>query len=428
MGKSDVAAELLDFIEVASSPYQAVNKSADILEASGFIELNPTELWNLSGGKSYFVRIFDSSLIAFHIGEKKEGSLRIATAHTDFPCLKIKPAASICMHGYGKINVEVYGGMIRSSWMDRPLSMAGKVVLKSNDSFHPITKMIDIKRALMAIPHLAIHMNRQMNEGIELNPQKDLIPLMTMLDRNEINSSFFNDFLAAELSCNSEDILSYELTLYPTETGCVMGMNNEFISSPRLDNMTSVKACLDGILKGSREDGINVIALFDNEEVGSKTKQGAASFVLPQILDRVYSALGFSHEEFLMKIAGGFILSLDVAHAVHPNVPEKNDITNFPILNGGVTLKIACSQSYAGDAEAVAIVTGLCQDAHIPYQIFVNRSDVKGGSTLGSILSANLSIRTMDIGVPLLAMHSAREVIGKEDQKAIEKLMTVFFS
>lgn len=422
-----ISQDLLEFLGKSTSPYHTVATSADILESSGFMELKAGETWNLQVGGTYYIRIYDSSLIAFHISGIPRAGLRIAAAHTDFPCLKIKPAASISMHGYGKVNVEVYGGMIRSSWLDRPLSVAGKVVLRGENPFHPVIKLVDARRPVMTIPNLAIHMNRQINEGIELNPQKDMLPLMTMTGEKK-NEEFFLDFLSSEFSCEKKDILSYELTIYPTETGCRMGLKNEFISSPRLDNLTSVKACLTGIIEGKREDGIDVIALFDNEEVGSSTKQGAGSFVLPHVLQRVYTALGFTAEDYLADIACGFMLSLDVAHAMHPNVPEKNDITNFPVLNGGVTLKIAASQAYAGDAEAIAVVTALCQDENIPFQYFVNRSDIKGGSTLGSILSANLPIRTMDIGVPILAMHSARETMGIKDQEAMENLLCKFFS
>ena len=424
----DSTSDLLEFLGKSTSPYHTVAAAAHTLSTAGFVELCADEPWELEAFGKYFVRIYDSSLIAFRVGSSPRGAIRVAASHTDFPCLRVKPAASVSQRGYGKVNVEIYGGMIRSSWVDRPLSLSGKVVLRGTDPFQPVVRLIDARRPLMTIPHLAIHMNRQMNEGVELNPQKDMLPLMTMLGDAKEDGEFFLDFLAEECSCEKKDILSYELTAYPTEKGCRLGLKEEFISSPRLDNLTSVKACLDGIIQGTRQEGLQVAALFDNEEVGSHTKQGAGSLVLPQLLQRIYEALGFSQEDYQIDVAKGFMLSLDVAHALHPNVPEKNDITNFPVLNGGVTLKIACSQAYAGDAEAVAIVTALCQDGNIPYQYFVNRSDLKGGSTLGSILSANLPLRTMDIGVPLLAMHSARETMGVQDQEALERLVRHFFS
>lgn len=423
-----VAEDLLKFIDFSVSPFHAVKASEDILKKAGFSELLATKEWQLKPGGKYFTQVYGSTLIAFTVGENPRARLRIAAAHTDFPCLRIKPAASLAENGYGKLNVEVYGGMILNTWLDRPLSVAGKVVLAGKDAFSPKTKYIDIKRPLLTIPNLAIHMNRKVNEGVELNRQKDMLPLATMLPKELKDTDFFADLLAKELACEKEEILSYELTVYPTENGCVFGFAEEFISSPRLDNLTAVKGCLDGLLEGKCPDGINIIALFDNEEVGSRTKQGAGSLVLPQIIERIYETLGYSRRAYFADIAGGFMLSVDVAHAMHPNMPEKNDITNKPILNGGVALKVAASQSYAGDAEAVAVIRGLCQEAELSYQYFVNRSDITGGSTLGSIASSLLPMRTMDIGIPILAMHSARETMGLKDQTTLKKLLCVFFS
>lgn len=423
-----VAEDLLKFIDFSVSPFHAVKAAEDILKKAGFSELLTTKEWQLKPGGKYFTQVYGSTLIAFTVGENPRARLRIAAAHTDFPCLRIKPAASLVENGYGKLNVEVYGGMILNTWLDRPLSVAGKVVLAGKDAFSPQTKYIDIKRPLLTIPNLAIHMNRKINEGVELNRQKDMLPLATMLPKELKDTDFFADLLAKELACEKKDILSYELTVYPTEKGCVLGFAEEFISSPRLDNLTAVKGCLDGLLEGKCPDGINIIALFDNEEVGSRTKQGAGSLVLPQVIERIYETLGYSRQAYFADVADGFMLSVDVAHAMHPNVPEKNDITNKPILNGGVALKVAASQSYAGDAEAVAVTRSLCQKEDISYQYFVNRSDITGGSTLGSIASSLLPMRTMDIGIPILAMHSARETMGLKDQTALKKLLCVFFS
>lgn len=428
MDSKQTAEKLLQFIEASPSPFHTVEASRMILRKSGFIKLLPTEDWKLELGGKYYTSVYGSTLIAFRIGKNPHVGLRVAAAHTDSPCLRIKPAASIIENGYGKINVETYGGLIMNTWMDRPLSIAGKVAIKGKDAFTPQVKLIDIKRPLLTIPNLAIHMNRKVNEGVELNRQKDMLPLAMMFKKADEDKEFFGTFLAKETGCKREDILSYELTIYPSEHGCVMGCEEEFISSPRLDNLTSVQACLTGIVEGKRKDGIDIIALFDNEEVGSRTKQGAGSLVLPQIIERIYDILGYSRREYFAGVAGGFMLSADVAHAMHPNVPEKNDVTNKPVLNGGVTLKIAASQSYAGDAEAVAIVSELCNQQNIPYQHFVNRSDSIGGSTLGSVASSFLPMRTMDIGVPILAMHSARETMGVMDQVAIEDLMRTFFS
>ncbi len=428
MDTKQTAEKLLQLIQTSPSTFHTVETSIHILEKAGFIKLLPTEVWKLEVGKKYYTSVYGSTLIAFRIGEKARYGLRVAAAHTDFPCLRIKPAASISENTYGKLNVETYGGLILNTWLDRPLSIAGKVAIKGKNAFSPEVKLIDLKRPLLTIPNLAIHMNRTVNEGVALNQQKDMLPLATMLKKDGKDKNFFDGFLAKEIGCNKDDILSYELTLYPTEMGCIMGFKDEFISSPRLDNLTSVQACLTGIIEGKRKQGIDIIALFDNEEVGSHTKQGAGSVVLPQTIERIYETLGYSRSAYFSDVAGGFMLSADVAHAMHPNVPEKNDVTNKPILNGGVVLKMAANQSYAGDTEAIAVAAELCNKAHILYQHFVNRSDTKGGSTLGSIVSALLPMRTMDIGVPILAMHSVRELMGIKDQKALEDMIKAFFS
>ena len=251
---------------------------------------------------------------------------------------------------------------------------------------------------------------------------------MSSSDDTKSAHDAFLDFLADECHLDRGRILSYELTAYPTDAPCRFGAKNEFLSASRLDNMTSVYACLEGLLHGESQNGIQCIALFDNEEVGSCTKQGADSFALPNILMRLYSSLGYGQDAYFADLARGFLLSLDVAHALHPNAPEKADPTNAPRLGGGVTIKAACSQAYAGDAEAIAVTKALCKAHAIPYQMFLNRSDIRGGSTLGSMLTANMPMRAMDVGAAILAMHSARETMGADDQQALERLVTVFFS
>lgn len=257
------------------------------------------------------------------------------------------------------------------------------------------------------------------------NAQKELLPLMTMTGE-AIDEVYFLPYLADLCRSKPEAILSYELSLYPVEKGRIFGLHNEFLGSPRLDNLTSVAACLRSIIR-TKADGLRLALLFDNEEVGSTTKQGAASQVVPDLLRRIYAVLGFTEEEYTRQCARAFLLSVDVAHAYHPNYPEKNDLTNFPVLGGGVVLKTAASQTYAGDAEAVAVIKSLAEAHDIPCQIFVNRSDMRGGSTLGSLLSARLPVRTMDIGAPLLSMHSAYETMGADDQKHLNNLVTAFW-
>ena len=439
--------QLLKYIGACTSPYHTVDTSLQMLLDSGFTELSLEEAWQLDSG-SYVVNVFGTTLFAFHIGKKPEHTLRIASAHTDFPAIRVKPNPITSVKGYTKLNVEMYGGLIENTWLDRPLGAAGTVVLKGKNAFDVDSVLVDTKRPIAIVPNLAIHMNRSVNDGIKLNRQKEMLPILMMERSNEDNPtkplnnrnnpSLFPEsdtqydewtkFLADEVDCDPSEILSYEMTLYPTELGCVLGTESDFISSPRLDNLTSCFGVLSGIIQARKmnANGVRCAIFFDNEEVGSRTKQGGAGMILPNLIKRVYDALGYSNQEMDSFISKGFMISSDVAHGLHPNYPEKNDITNIPVLNKGLSLKIACSQSYAGDAKAIAIVKGLCEEADAQYQIYVNRSDTPGGSTVGSISSAMLPMRTVDVGLPLLAMHSARELMGAADQEQLNRLMNHF--
>lgn len=439
--------QLLKYIGACTSPYHTVDTSLQMLLDSGFTELNLDDEWQLDSG-SYVVNVFGTTLFTFHIGKKLEYTLRIASAHTDFPAIRVKPNPVTSVKGYTKLNVEMYGGLIENTWLDRPLGAAGTVVLKGDNAFDVDSVLVDTKRPIAIVPNLAIHMNRSVNDGVKLNRQKELLPILMMDRKDKENSSkslrdsnnlsLFPEsdiqydewtmFLADEVNCDPSEILSYEITLYPTEQGCVLGTEGDFISAPRLDNLTSCFGVLSGIIQSRKANanGVRCAILFDNEEVGSRTKQGGAGMLLPNLIKRVYDALGYSNQEMESFISKGFMISSDVAHGLHPNYPEKNDITNIPTLNKGVALKIACSQSYAGDARAIAIVKGLCDEAEANYQIYVNRSDIPGGSTVGSISSAMLPMRTMDVGLPLLAMHSARELMGAKDQEQLNRLMNYF--
>ena len=439
--------QLLIYIGACTSPYHTVDTSLQMLLDSGFTELTLDDEWQLDSG-SYVVNVFGTTLFAFHIGKKPEHTLRIASAHTDFPAIRVKPNPITSVKGYTKLNVEMYGGLIENTWLDRPLGAAGTVVLKGKNAFDVDSVLVDTKRPIAIVPNLAIHMNRSVNDGIKLNRQKEMLPILMMERSNEDNitkplnnrnnPSLFPEsdtqydewtkFLADEVDCDPSEILSYEMTLYPTELGCVLGTEGDFISSPRLDNLTSCFGVLSGIIQARKmnANGVRCAIFFDNEEVGSRTKQGGAGMILPNLIKRVYDALGYSNQEMDSFISKGFMISSDVAHGLHPNYPEKNDITNIPVLNKGLSLKIACSQSYAGDAKAIAIVKGLCEEADAQYQIYVNRSDTPGGSTVGSISSAMLPMRTVDVGLPLLAMHSARELMGAADQEQLNRLMNHF--
>lgn len=436
---------LKSLIQASVSPYHCIKEASRRLSEAGFTELPLQKPWRLTPGGAYFVPAYDSTLLAFlldgDLGKETENvrssapALRIAAAHTDWPCLKVKPSPEVSGHGYGKLNVEVYGGPILSSWLDRPLSAAGKVCVASCDPFHPETRFLCCDRPLFTVPSLAIHMNRNVNKGVELNPQTDMLPLVSVLNDSLDKDAYFLNFLAGELGVLPEEILDYEIYLYNREEGCLLGLNSELFSSPRLDNLTSVEACLTGLIDAGqkaiqtekKQPLIRVIALYDNEEIGSSTKQGAASNLTERILEKLYLSLGYSRAQFLDGLLGGFLLSLDVAHAIHPNHPEKCDIKNQITMGDGVALKLAASQSYATDASCVSVIEGLCRTHQIPCRKFSNRSDSRGGSTLGSISSAFLNMAAVDAGIPILAMHSSRELMHVQDQKALNDLTRVFF-
>ncbi len=421
--------QLETLIAAAVSPCHCIMAASEQLSAAGFKELPLAAPWELKKGQSYYIKAFDSTLIAFSIGEELDEipALRLAASHTDWPCLKVKPSPEVTSLEYGKLNVEIYGGPLLGTWFDRPLSMAGKVCVTGSTPMKPQTIFVDFSRPLLTVPNLAIHMNRNANEGVAINAQTDMLPLIARISDKLNKDDFFLDALAEETGVKKEEILDYELCIYNCERGTLLGLQNEFYSSPRLDNLTSVQACLSGITASACLSGIHAVALYDNEEIGSRTKQGAASALAEHILEKVYLSLGYSREVFLNALLNGFMLSMDVAHAVHPNHGEKCDIKNQILMGDGVAIKLASSQAYATDASSTGIIEGICRAEKIPYKKFSNRSDVKGGSTLGSISSALLTMRTVDAGVPILAMHSAREVMGASDQEALVRLAQAFF-
>ncbi|MDY5577867.1 MAG: M18 family aminopeptidase [Lachnospiraceae bacterium] len=422
------AEKLLQSIKKSTCSFTTASHAMERLENHGFEEISMQDEWVISEGGKYFLNIYDSGVLAFTVGSRIGGMLKIAAAHTDHPCLYLKPNPEMIVKGYGKVNVEIYGGAILNTWLDRPLSVAGKVALKSDDAFHPVKRLVDFQRPLFTIPNLAIHLNRNINKGIELNRQTDMQPVCAMLEENLNKNEFFMDYLAEELSVEKTDILDYELYVYDAEEGCVLGLDNDFISSPRLDNITSVEACIEGILHSHPEEGIHMIALFDNEEIGSRTKQGADSELLSMLLEKLYLSLDQTRESYINAVLGGFLLSVDVAHGFHPNKPEKSDPTNINLLNGGIVIKRSSSQSYATDSESIAMIEQLCENSEIPYQTYAVRSDGTTGSTLGTIANKYLPMRSADIGVPVLAMHSAREMMGIKDQAYLEELLKNYFA
>lgn len=460
--------DLEENIRRSVSPYHTVENVAALYRKEGFQELRAGRAFSLRPGGRYIVSVYGSTLAAFVIrmpdNNRERPNLRIACSHTDVPTFKLKPCCGIFTdiggdRGYFKLNTEVYGGPILNTWMDRPLSIAGRVAVRGRNCFTPVMIPVDFKEPVLTIPNLAIHMNREVNKGIELNRQKDMLPLAAVrehLKENLCQELFQEKLLEAvnrqaagcrtnglvlEKECfKREDILDYELFLYQWESGCRIGLDSSMYSSPRLDNMTSVYGITAGLLNASaaaadrtgaaepESCGLDMALYFDNEEIGSRTKQGAGSHVLLLLLEKIYAALGKSREEMINDIFNGFMLSVDVAHAAHPNAMDKSDITNRIMLNSGIVIKESANQAYAGDVSAVSTIKQMCREQEIPYQVFVNRSDMAGGQTLGSILSSSVPVRTIDIGVPVLAMHSARELMGAEDQKNLEKLLTVFYS
>ena len=418
---------LFDLLEKGVSPAHAVSACQERLENAGFEELDYGKAWNLQMGKKYFVNHYDTTLFAFtlpNVWGVKEPAVRIAAAHTDFPCLRIKPACDMKNNGYAQINIEVYGGAILNTWLDRPLGVAGRVAVRSEDVFHPeVRKFISKKN--ITIPNLAIHMNREVNKGVELNKQTELLPIAGLLE-GEGTETYFMDFVSAELGVAKEDILDYELTVFCDEKPQFAGLQDELISAPRLDNLNSCAALVSAIIDSERADGMNMIALFDHEEIGSRSKQGAASILLHDMICRILKEVG--KEDADATIYNSMMLSVDVAHGLHPNYAGKMDPTNKPVLGKGLCIKEACSQSYATDCEVVSIIEQICKAKEISYQKFVNRSDVMGGGTLGSIASALLPVKTVDIGIPLLAMHSARELMATKDQQNMVDLVTAYFT
>lgn len=429
MEKETCNQELMELVEHAVSPFHAVDYVAEKLKKDGFEQLQIKDNWNLKQGGKYYVVHHGTTMLAFTIGTdfQAEDGFRIAASHTDFPCFRIKINPEMTEESYEKLNVESYGGLILNTWMDRPLSVAGRVALKGKDVFHPKMQLVDLKKSIATIPNLAIHMNRDINKGVELNKQTDTIPVIGMKAAQE-EKDFFLTYVAKELGVEKEEIINYDLNLYLAEKASYVGMEDEFISAPRLDNMTSVYAVEKALICAKRAAGINVGAFFDHEEIGSKTKQGAGSMLLNHIMEKIYLSLGYSELQYKSAIDSSMLLAVDVGHGYHPNQNKKHDPVNKGALNEGVSIKQAASQSYATDSEGIAIVTQICREHDIPHTQFTNRSDATSGSTLGSIASAMLPVMTVDVGMPLVAMHSARELMGSEDEISLVKLVKEYYS
>ncbi|MDE7181260.1 MAG: M18 family aminopeptidase [Muribaculaceae bacterium] len=459
---SSVRKELIGFLNSSPCNFYAVRTTAEILDAHGFTPLDEKDEWNLEAGGKYYVVKNSSAIFAFIVGSGKvaENGFRIISAHTDSPGFKIKPNCEI--YGDGRVvslNVEKYGGPIMYTWFDRPLSVAGRVMLRGEDALHPVEILVDLHRPVATVPHLAIHFNRAVNEGNSLSVQKDMKPVVGYFTEQEIaemknSGGVIRRMLAVALnegeryynkdakpegaeeapavtgySITPDDILDYELMLYPCEEACAVGVNSEFLQSGRIDDLSMAYCGIRALLDTEQQacEATRIVALFDNEETGSGTKQGAASPVLRHIVERLCAGVGEAPQDLYRAIAASFMISADDAHGWHPNYNDKYDPTNHPVLGGGPVVKINANCKYMTDARGAAVFHSLCQDAGVNMQYFVNHSDVAGGSTLGNISSQQLDLNGVDVGCAIWAMHSARETAAFSDHVDMIRTFRQFF-
>ncbi len=425
--------QCLQFIEKSPSSFHAVRNLEQMLQEAGFTPLSEQEPWELKAGSSYYVTRNHSALIAFSLpADQKPCGFHMVAAHSDSPSFKLKTMPELGDANYVRLNTERYGGMILSSWFDRPLSVAGRVVIEQDGEL--VEKLIDVDRDLCVIPSVAIHMNREINKGVEYNAQTDLLPLFG----EGADKGAFENLIAQEAGVLKEQILGTELYLYTRQKGCFLGAKEEFVLSPRLDDLECAYGAVRSLIGAKPTKHIPVAVVFDNEEVGSQTRQGAGSTFLKDTLYHMVDVLsvsggletvdGESTETVWMRLlADSFLISADNAHARHPNHPEKADPVNAPVLNGGIVLKYHGGQKYMTDAVSEAILKKLCREAEVPVQSYTNRSDIPGGSTLGNIAVTQVPVRGVDIGLPQLSMHSAVETAGSRDLEGLEKLAKHFY-
>ncbi|MEG6615328.1 M18 family aminopeptidase [Peptococcaceae bacterium 1198_IL3148] len=431
-----LAEELIEFINQSPTAFHAVDRITKTLANQNFIELVPGDKWELKNGGKYYVTINQSACLAFVVGEGvAENGFKIIGTHTDSPSFRIKPRPEMVDNGYLKLNTEVYGGPILNTWLDRPLALAGRVSLRSKNPLRPAHKLVNINKPVAIIPNLSIHINPKVNEGWHLNKQKDTLPMLQVVTAGFERNHYLLNLLSNQLKVKPNDILDFDLFLYEYERGSVIGLEQEFISASRIDDLSMVHAGLKALCSTTPTSGINVLACFDNEEVGSTTKQGADSPMLAHLLERIILCLNKnkivlsnkSREDYFRALANSFLISADMAHAVHPNSPERHDPTNKPLINQGPVIKVNANQKYTSDSDSVAVFERLCTDNNIPVQKFVNRSDVRGGSTIGPISASQVNIRAVDIGNPMLAMHSIRELAGVKDHSYIISAFEAFY-
>ena len=416
----EILKDLMNFLDSSVTMFHAISECEKVLKDSGYIYLPENEKWNIRAGK-YYTKRNSSSLIAFDIADG-DYHFQISAAHSDSPTFKLKDRPIIESNGYLKLNVEAYGGMIDATWLDKPLTLAGRVMVDTGCGIE--TRLLYIDKDLLIIPNVPIHFNREINKGFAFNNQVDMLPVFSAGNLSEAD---FDKMLAKELGVKPEAILAKDLYLVNRQKATVIGYDNELISSGRLDDLECVYTSLLGFIEANNNNHINVFAVFDNEEVGSVTKQGAMSTFLVSTLNRINKALGKSDEDYYRAIAKSMLISCDNAHAIHPNHPELFDVKNRPVLNKGIAIKESANQKYTTDAFSRAVLKKILDNKNIPYQTFANRSDIVGGSTLGNLSNTAVSMNAVDIGLPQLAMHSAYETAGAKDvEYAIEALRAFF--
>lgn len=421
----ETSREVLNFIEHSPSCFHAVAQLAQMLDQAGYQRLKECDGWILEKGGKYYVTRNGSSIIAFHVGEQLDNyHFQITASHSDSPSYKVKEKAELKgKGGYLQLNTEGYGGMICSSWLDRPLSLAGRVLVRQGNVVE--TRLLNIDRDLLLIPNVAIHMNREVNSGMKYNQQVDMLPLFSA---GECGENSYYELIAQELGVKPEDVVGCDLYLYPRVAPSLWGAKEEFISSPRLDDLQCAYTSMKAMVDSHNPHGVNVCCCFDNEEVGSGTKQGALSTFLRDVLQRVHAALGHAPEDYFRAVAKSFMVSCDNAHAVHPNHSEKTDGENCVYMNQGIVVKFSANQKYTTDGISAAIFMQLCKDAQVPVQTFANRSDMAGGSTLGNLSTQQVSLHTVDVGLPQLAMHSTYETAGVKDSAYMIQALTAFYN
>lgn len=421
--KNEYAKSVLDFIKKSPSCFHAIKNLSDELKQNGFTELSEKNRWNLSENQKYFVTRNNSSIIAFSIPKKDFSGFKITASHSDSPSFKIKENPEMKSNGCVKLNVERYGGMLMNPWFDRPLSIAGRVVTNNMEE-----KLVNFDKDLVMIPNLSIHFSRDANDGHKISTQTEMMPIISLDEKFSLKK-----LIAENTNIEESNILGYDLFLYNRNDGTFWGAEDEFIASPKLDDLECVYSTFKGFLNSSKTESknttnCNVFAVFDNEEVGSGSRQGADSTFLQDTLKRINICLNRDEQDFMTAIANSFLISADNAHAIHPNYADKSDPINRPKINAGIVIKSNASQKYTSDALSSANFKRICQKASVPYQIFTNNSNVAGGSTLGNISTSHVSILSVDIGLAQWAMHSPFESAGSKDIEYLIKAITTFYT